>query len=212
MIHTHRYIMPYVIPAAILAKVPTRIHTIHNIAEKEVGKMSRKINYFFYKYCRVIPVAISPIIKKTVILEYRFPENQVELVYNGIDLTRCIQKKEYQAKKGVINILHIGRFSEQKNHVGLIKAFKIIHTNIPNAVLTLIGSGELEKTIRDLVIELELENCVEFLGVQSNVYPYLNEADIFVLPSKWEGMPITLIEAMATGLSIVATRVGGFLI
>ena len=209
VIHTHRYIMPYVIPAAIFANVPVRVHTIHNIADKEVGKFQRRINKLFYKYCKVIPVSVSPLVKKSVIEEYQLLDNEIPMIYNGIDFKKCIQKNDYSNKNGKISILHIGRFSEQKNHLGLIESFKIVHENTPNAVLKLIGSGDLEKVVRDKVKELNLEECVEFLGLKTNVYPYLNEADIFVLPSLWEGMPITLIEAMATGLPIVATGVGG---
>jgi glycosyltransferase involved in cell wall biosynthesis len=209
VVHTHLYSMPYVIPAAILAKIPVRIHTIHNIAKKEVGSFQRRINKFFYKYCKVIPVSISPLVKKTIVEEYGFLDNQVPMIYNGIDLKKCIPKQEYSNKNGIINILHIGRFAEQKNHIGLIESFKIVHDNAPNTVLNLIGTGTLEKEVKNKVRELNLDPCVKFLGLQSNVYPYLNEADIFVLPSLWEGMPITLIEAMATGLPIVATKVGG---
>ncbi|MEH7356287.1 glycosyltransferase [Neobacillus drentensis] len=208
VIHTHLYILPYVIPVALLAKVKVKVHTIHNVAKNEVGKWQRKINRFFYKYCRVIPVSISPLVKKSVIEEYGFEENQVPMIFNGIDLNKYIQKNDY-TNKGIINILHIGRFSEQKNHAGLLESFKIVHENVPNTKLRLIGLGNLEKVIKNKVKDLNLDGCVEFLGLKADVYPYLNEADIFILPSLWEGMPITLIEAMATGLPIVATAVGG---
>jgi glycosyltransferase involved in cell wall biosynthesis len=207
VIHTHLYIMPYVVPAAILAKVPVKVHTIHNIAKKEVGWLQRCINLFFYKYCNVIPVSISPLVKNSVIQEYKIPDDKVPMIYNGIDLNKCIPKNKYI--KNRIRILHIGRFSEQKNHLGLIESFKNVVNKAPNTVLQLIGTGHLEKVIKDKVRELGLEENVEFLGIQTNVYPYLNEADIFVLPSLWEGMPISLIEAMATGLPCVVTKVGG---
>ncbi|WJY26415.1 glycosyltransferase [Sporosarcina trichiuri] len=209
IIHTHRYILPYAMIAAIAAKVPTKVHTIHNIASKETGKFQRKINYFFFKYCGVVPVAISPLVKKSVIREYNFSEEKVPMVYNGIDLAKCIEKKAYNDENKKISILHVGRFSEQKNHSELIENFKIICNEMPNITLKLIGSGHLEKTVKDKVKDLGLENNVEFLGTKANVFPYLNDADIFILPSLWEGMPITLIEAMATGLPIVATNVGG---
>jgi glycosyltransferase involved in cell wall biosynthesis len=208
IIHTHRYVLPYVMPVALLSKIPVKIHTIHNMAKNEVGKLQRKINYFFYKYSLVIPVSISPIVKESVIKEYNLSDEQVPMVYNGIDLEKCIQKQEY-INNGIITVLHIGRFTEQKNHIGLIESFKLVHDAVPNTVLKLIGTGDLEPYIRQKVMELKLEDCVEFLGLKHDVYPYLNESDIFVLPSLWEGMPITLIEAMATGLPIVATSIGG---
>jgi glycosyltransferase involved in cell wall biosynthesis len=208
VIHTHLYIMPYVIPAAILARVPVRVHTIHNIAEKEVGTINRKFSRFFYKFCRVRPVSISPLVQESVMEEYGLQPAKVNMIYNGIDLNKCIPKKNYKTKEKII-LLHIGRFSEQKNHMELIESFKIVHDSAPNAVLRLIGSGELEPGVRERVKELNLEECVEFLGLKSNVHKFLAEADIFVLPSLWEGMPMTLIEAMATGLPIVAAEVGG---
>ncbi len=208
-IHTHLYAMTYAIPAAILAGGLTKVHTIHNIAKKEAGNFKRKINKIFYKHCKVIPVSISPLVKESVVKEYGISENQVPMVYNGIDLKKCMPKKDYCSKRKVTNILHIGRFSEQKNHIGLIESFKLLHDKAPNTVLKLIGTGELEKNVKDIVAELNLNDCVEFLGLQSNVYSHLNNADIFVLPSLWEGMPMTLIEAMGTGLPIVATGVGG---
>lgn len=209
VVHTHRYAMQYAIPAALMAKVPVKIHTIHNIAKKEVGKIQRKLHCFFYRYCSVIPVAISPIVKHSVMIEYNMASYQVPMIYNGIDTKKCIQKREYVAKNGKVTIIHIGRFTEQKNHKELIESFKLVHDNKPDTVLKLIGAGKLEQNIRKKVKELNLDDCVEFLGLKSNVYPYLYNADIFVLPSLWEGMPITLIEAMGTGLPIVATEVGG---
>lgn len=209
VIHTHRYVMKYSIPAAVFAKIPIKLHTLHSIAEKEANKVDRVINSFFYRFCNVIPVAISPAVKQSIVNEYKLTEDQVPMIYNGIDLSKCIPKKDYLLNTDKILILHIGRFTEVKNHIGILESFKIVHDKEPNTVLQLIGAGELENKARDKVVELELEDCVEFLGLQSNVYTFLNSADIFILPSLWEGMPITLIEAMGTGLPIVATKVGG---
>ena len=63
--------------------------------------------------------------------------------------------------------------------------------------------------MKDYAEKLEVADKVEFLGLQSNVYPYLNKADVFCLPSEYEGVPMTLIEAMGTGLPIIASNVGG---
>lgn len=209
VIHTHRYSMQYAIPASILAGVPIKIHTVHNIATKEVSNSQRKLYYLFYKYLNVIPVSISPLVKESILKEYKIPSDKVPMIYNGIDLNKCITKFGYSTNGDNITILHVGRFSEQKNHIGLIESFKLVHDKYPNTILQLIGDGDLIDQIKNKVIELKIEANVEFLGLQADVYPFLNNADIFVLPSLWEGMPITLIEAMATGLPIVATSVGG---
>jgi len=123
-------------------------------------------------------------------------------------LTKCVTKENYTIEKN-IKILHIGRFSEEKNHKGLIDAFKIFHAVKPNSVLELIGDGSLFDEIKKYVAEQNLEGAVSFLGLKTDVYRYINEADIFVLSSLYEGIPMTLIEAMGTGIPIVATNVGG---
>ena len=71
------------------------------------------------------------------------------------------------------------------------------------------GDGDLRADMEALAREKGIDDTVEFCGMQSNVYPYLHEADIFTLPSIYEGNPMTIIEAMGTGLPIAASRVGG---
>ena len=209
VIHTHLYALQYAVIAAILSRVPVKVHTIHSVAEKEAGKLKRKIYKVFYKYFGVKPVTISPLVKETVLNEYKLPKTKVEMVYNGIIFKGNNCKVVSTNEEKSVNIVHIGNFKKAKNHIQLIESFKIVNNTRPDTVLKLIGSGDLEGDIKGKVKELNLEKNVLFLGAQSNVYPYLEQADIFILPSIWEGMPITLIEAMSVGLPIIATRVGG---
>jgi glycosyltransferase involved in cell wall biosynthesis len=110
------------------------------------------------------------------------------------------------SKRDDDNIVVLGM--EIQNNI-VVKAFKLFHDKHSDSELWLIGDGELKSEIERLVKESGLENCVKFKGLQSNVYGYLHDADIFTLPSNYEGIPMTLIEAMGTGLPIVATAVGG---
>ena len=208
VVHTHRYCAQYAVPAAMLAKVKRRVHTIHNIAEKENANFARKINKIFFKHCYTVPVALSELIRDSVVKEYGIEKNKIYVIYNGVDLSKCQPKTEYSVN-GNFKILHIGRFSEQKNQIGLIKAFRLFHGNHPDSELWLIGDGEKKTEIEKYVAESNLGASVKFLGMQSNVYGFLHDADIFALPSNYEGFPMTLIEAMGTGLPIVATAVGG---
>lgn len=206
-IHTHRYVMQYAIPAAIVARVRRRIHTVHNIASKENQASARKLNKLFYRFCGVIPVALSALIQESIAEEYAIKKN-IPIVLNGIDLSKCLPKKEY-GRVGNFKILHIGRFSAQKNHEGLLRAFAQFHKKHPDSELWLIGEGETRESSQVFVAEQNLSESVKFLGAQSSVHDFLHDADIFTLPSLYEGVPITLIEAMGTGLPIVATAVGG---
>jgi glycosyltransferase involved in cell wall biosynthesis len=147
-------------------------------------------------------------VKVSVVEEYHLNPDSIPVIINGIDLSKC-KPKENNDVHGNFKILHIGRFSEQKNHMGLLSAFRSFHDNHPDSELWLIGDGELRLAAEEFVRENNLSQAVQFLGLQSNVHSFLHDADVFALPSNYEGIPMTLIEAMGTGLPVVATRVGG---
>ena len=98
---------------------------------------------------------------------------------------------------------HIGRFMTQKNHAFLLDIFNQIYTQNNNAVLLLVGTGELQAQIKEKIKALGLEKNVIFTGVRSDVPQLLSAMDVFVFPSFYEGMPNTVIEAQATGLPCV---------
>ncbi len=209
IVHTHRHVMQYVIPAAILANVKFRVHTVHSVAKGELGKIQRIFAYFFYKFNKVIPVAISPVVKTTVLEEYNLKSNNVPMICNGADIRNCTKKTDYQISENV-RILHVGRLTDVKNQDLLIRAIKVLaDRGYSNISLDLYGAGEKEAEYKELAEALSVSDFVNFKGVSDNIYPVMAEADIFVLPSKYEGMPMTLIEAMGTALPIIASRVGG---
>lgn len=208
VVHTHIYASKYALPAATIAGVKKKVHTVHNMAQKEQGNIGKKINAYMYRHCGVIPVALSQEVKKSIHDIYDLPDDAIPTIYNGINLVKCIPKITYNISE-YCNILHIGRFMDVKNHEMLIRAFAKLTAKHDDLRLQMIGEGELQQSMQKLVNSLSISDKVEFLGLQSDVYPYLHEADIFCLPSKYEGIPMTLIEAMGTGLPIIASNVGG---
>ena len=208
VVHSHNNSIQYAMPAAIMCGVKKKIHTVHSVAEQELIKPARLIAGILYRTLGVIPVALNNVVKSTVRDQYGLKDESIPIVYNGIDLSRCIEKKDYSVD-GKFKILHIGRFCKEKNHDMLLTAFKNFNKSFPNSALWLIGDGPEKKRIERLAVELELTSDVEFLGIQENVYEFLSMSDVFVLPSMYEGMPMTILEAMGTGLPIVATNVGG---
>ena len=208
VVHTHIYASKYALPAAAIAGVKKKIHTVHSMAQKEQGSLGKKVNTFLYRHCGVVPVALSSEVKKSIGEVYGLQESIIPVVYNGIDLSKCIRKNDYEAN-GVFTIVHVGRFMKVKNHKTLIRAFARFAEKKESIRLQLLGEGELLDEMKDYAEKLKVADKVEFLGLQSNVYPYLNKADVFCLPSEYEGVPMTLIEAMGTGLPIVASNVGG---
>lgn len=135
------------------------------------------------------------------------------VIPNGVDLafwSPCGNGVSAE-ESGVPTVLAVGRLHPVKGHDVLIRAMVRVRQAVPDARLRLIGEGTARAQIEELVRDLGLDACVELLGTQpaEGVRDRLRQADVFVLPSRSEGMPISLIEAMAVGCPAVATRVGG---
>ena len=206
-IHVHLNAVKYAVPAAHKNGIRC-VYTVHNLAQRDASGISREMNRHFFKKKMATPVALSEKIKISIAETYGLKESEIPTIFNGIDLSRCRAKSSYATGERV-ELLHVGRFFPQKNHRGLIDAFKIIKQARPETTLRLLGDGSLLEEIKAYAKEQCLEESVIFEGAKADVYPYLSSADIFMLPSLYEGMPITLIEAMGSGLPIVATAVGG---
>lgn len=207
IVHTHLNVTKYVFPVARRLSIPV-VHTVHNVAKLELPAIERRINRYYFRRALAHPVALSALVQKTVCEEYGLSQERVATVENGIDLSRCLPKSTYAASTP-FRILHVGRFFPQKNHLGMLDAFARFHARYPETELRLIGDGGLRPQIEAYIEEHALTGCVKLLGLQPRVHEHLHEADLFTLPSDYEGLPITLIEAMGTGLPIVATAVGG---
>ena len=208
-VHTHLDVIKYAVAAAKLCGIKRCVHTVHNVAQEEAeGLLQKIINTVYFKLGWSVPVALSPEVRRTIQSFYHMKEEKVPMIYNGVDLGKCLPKELYALAEPAC-LLHVGRFNEQKNHKGLLEAFAKTVQVYPDCCLKLIGDGNLREETQQYAEELGVRDKVFFLGSQSNVYPFLQEADIFLLPSKFEGMPMTIIEAMGTGLPVVASAVGG---
>ena len=209
VVHTHLDVIKYATMAAKLAGVKKCVHTVHSLADREAeGRVQKIINGTYFRKNWSVPVALTPEVRNSVAEFYGLPLSRVPVIYNGIDLSRCVPKTTYETGE-TVTILHVGRFDVPKNHPGLLEAFRLLLETHPECRLRLVGDGDLRADMEKLAREKGIADFVEFCGMQSNVYPYLHDADIFTLPSIYEGNPMTIIEAMGTGLPIVASRVGG---
>ena len=209
VVHTHLNVTKYVVPAAKLCGIRRCVHTVHNVAQEEAENSQQKIvNAISFKLGWLTPVALSPEVQRTIASFYGLPEAKIPMIYNGVDLHRCLPKTTYALSEHP-QLLHIGRFNHQKNHKGLLEAFRRILETYPNCILNLLGDGELREETENYASQLGIREKVIFHGSQTDVHPYLHSADLFLLPSRFEGMPMTIIEAMGTGLPIVASAVGG---
>ena len=98
---------------------------------------------------------------------------------------------------------HVGRFNLQKNHEFLVKCFADFAKTNDDAVLVLIGNGEMQEKIKKMAKEYGIETKVKFLGLREDIPQLLQAMDLFLFPSLFEGLPVTLVEAQAAGLPCV---------
>lgn len=134
-------------------------------------------------------------------------KSKIKIIYNAVDYDKFkyseTYKKEIQNKYNIQNkyvLGHVGRFSYQKNHEFLLEFFYEYQKVEKNSILMLIGSGELENSVKNKVKFYGIENKVLFVGNVKDVEKYMSAMDIFVLPSRFEGLPVTGIEAQVNGL------------
>lgn len=140
---------------------------------------------------------------------------QIAFLPNGIDLEQYEESRLSVAIRlahqsaGIQKVICVSRFNFQKGQDVLIQAWRQVHAALPEARLQLVGGGSLRPQLEALVAALDLGQCIEFVDLVQDARPFLAEADLFVLASRFEGMPNALLEAMACGLPCVATRVSG---
>jgi len=145
-----------------------------------------------------------------------FPTFRSHVIYNGIDLGRFnpgVSAAGLRPELGIpddaILAIFIARFEEQKQPWALLRSFAAVSAECPRYHLLMVGEGDHKPKALEMVRELGLEERVSFQPFRQDVPELLSIADIYVLPSLWEGMPIGLLEAMAMGKTILATDVDG---
>lgn len=143
--------------------------------------------------------------------------NKLKVLYNGVDFEKFKTypplSKEKQRKLSDIRdksskiFIHIGKFKEQKNHGFMLEVFSRLKPKDNGYYLILLGEGPLIEEIRRQVCEKDLEQYVWFVGMETNIAPYLATSDVFLFPSIYEGFGNVLIEAQYAGLAIAASSI-----
>lgn len=212
VVHTHMAVQRYVFPVLLRSRVPAAIHTIHNLARHETDSVGRVVHWFAFRN-RVVPVAISREVAASVQRVYGLACNAV--VPNCIPVERYQpndrDRQEWRARfhlgPEAVVFTCVGRLVAQKNPLLLMEAFAQVKD--PRAHLVLLGEGPLAGEVAQYAKARALTDRVHLLGKQDCVPQMLAASDVFVLSSDWEGNPLAVMEAMAAGLPVVATAVGG---
>lgn len=136
-------------------------------------------------------------------------KNKSTVLYNIIDINALYQKMEKDSRSYDYDVIYVGRLSYPKDPQRLMRVFGKIREMRPETKMAVVGTGELETETKNLCKELGLEKHVEFLGFQSNPLKMLHDSKVMLMTSRWEGLPMCALEAMALGIPIVSTPTDG---
>jgi glycosyltransferase involved in cell wall biosynthesis len=134
------------------------------------------------------------------------PENKIVFIPNCVEIPECLSKNQTGER---LQVGSVGRLVYAKDYGTLITAFDLLMKNGTNGDLIFVGDGPERPKLESMVHDLGIARHVTFTGFQGNVNSFLSKFDIFVLSSIREGIPVAMLEAMAMGVPVVATKVGG---
>lgn len=200
------------------AGVPVRVHAEHGRDARDPQGVNPKHNLlrrlvlpFIDRY-----VPVSHELRGWLERVVRIPSRKIQLIDNGVDTERfrpgvATPLESWQQDPDTFVIGTVGRLQDVKDHATLVEAFALLRRQLPQAKLrlVLVGDGPLRGQLEALVAQRGLEDSVSFAGARSDVAPVMRSFSLFALSSIAEGTPVTLLEAMASGLPVVATAVGG---
>jgi glycosyltransferase involved in cell wall biosynthesis len=174
-------------------------------------KVLRKVKFgrLFLRWIRNVDAIVS-VCKKSSreIVENGFSKETLVEIPNGIDTSK-FSEDTFRGRKSLRNITYVGRLDKYKGVNFLLNSFKDVLSKVDNVRLTIVGDGPDASRLRNMAKDLGIMDNVGFKGRREDISSELCDADIFVLPSLSEGMSNVLLEAMACGLPVIATHVGG---
>ena len=191
------------------AGVPMRLAHAHTAGgpETSVQKLERKIATMFVKHYATHLFGCGEMAAKWMWGAGAISGQKATVVHNAIRTERFrydpLVRAQYRREldlEGKFVLGHVGRLSFPKNHEFLLRAFAEAVKKSPDLVLLLIGRGELEAEVVHQIEALHLQNHVRLMGVRDDIPQLLNALDLFVMPSRWEGLPVALVEVQANGL------------
>jgi len=214
VVHVHTGVWLKGARAARRAGAARVLHTMHGWMDDQLWYTPLLDRWAARSTDRVI--AVSEALREYLATRVGLPPTQTAVIANGIDadLFRPGPRAEgWRASLGITNgatvIGSVARLTPVKDHALLIAAFALVRKRIDDAVLVIVGDGPLRQALERQVRELQVAGAVRFLGETRDVARLYREFDLLALSSKSEGTSISLLEAMASGVCVVATAVGG---
>lgn len=207
-VHAHTlYHCGIIMLAAKIAQIPIRISHARSTASLNSNSFIQKvfihIGKTFIHLFATHRLALNTETAEFLYGKKAIKKGKIKILPNAIDL-KCFEKNieptpPLDIPHNSIIIGHVGRFNAMKNHHFLIEFYDLFHQKYPNAHLVLVGGGPLKEEISQLVVNKRLDKQVHFLGLRKDVSALMSKFDIFILPSIFEGLVGSVLEAQAAG-------------
>ena len=203
VVNAHLVGQLYAVPWGILHNTPTVI-TVHTRPEQGfVNKIEFLIRWAL-RFGKLSLAAVSRENQRLVQKYFDIGEEKVCCINNGVNTNSF-----YRVEHEYFTFINVARHDSNKNQVAILKCFAKLYQTNHNIRLILLGNGPEHQRLQQLSRELAIENAVEFPGLLNNVEGYYARSDVYVQASRREAMPMSVLEAMAAGLPVIATDVGG---
>lgn len=218
LIHAHQYApFLYGLLARLVYRRPAIIFHEHGRAFPDYPRRKRILANRLLLQARDRMIGVGEAVRQALIHNEGLPADRVDVIYNGIDLTpqrfneidRTVVRRQLDLAPDNFMILQVARLDAIKDHATALRTLEHLLGKHPKAVLVIAGEGPEKQRIEDWIAQYQLQSSVRLLGLRRDVPLLLAAADVFLLTSVSEGIPLTVIEAMAAGLPVVATDVGG---
>lgn len=190
------------------------LSTMHNMPHNYARQRQDRywLERFTARYLATHLVGVSPGIRALYVSQWGIPPGRISAIYNSVRMEPFLA-----VPVGVPNtrwypgpvITNVARFNPQKAQHLLLEAAPTVLQRYPQATFLLVGKGHLEQELQQQAQALGISQQVVFTGVRHDIPDILAQTDVFVLPSRWEGLPLSAIEAMAAARAVLVTDVGG---
>ena len=197
----------YAAMAARMAGVPSIVSTRHSLVAPP-RRLAIELKYALAATCCDWIVGICDATANNVKNIHSVPARKIVRIYNGAVPLKRVAREQWPPKSG-FTLIYVGRLAPVKNHALLLNAFRAAHSSMPGLRLWMVGDGSERKTLESLAVELSIAAQVTFWGQQLDVAPFFSAADAFIMSSKSEGLPISLLQGFSLGLPAIVTDVGG---
>ena len=198
--------------AAIFAALPARLAGVKTVIVTRHGLVNppyhlrRELKFALASRCCDWIVGVCEGTRTNLMAAPFAARDRIIHIYNG---ALPLNVQVVPRPKNGFTLLSVGRLAPPKDHATLLHAVALTRAHHPDVQLWMVGHGPLESNLRKLSADLGLDRCVTFFGEQPDVAPFMLAADLFVMSSVTEGLPVSLLEAMSAGLPAVVTHVGG---